>query len=256
MIRTSLSRQQGLSLIELMLALVIGLLITGTFLQLMLNSSRSTYFHEDLALAQENGRHTLFLLSRAVRQAGYSNEVNSRVLPFFTGRCGSAAQCTLDGGGTNSDQVAVQFLPRNGQDCAGNTVPSGELTADVYYVAADPANGNIDTLFCRGYNPANSAARGAARAVIVGVERLQVVYGVTNNNTNNVHQYLAASAVSNWQDVRSVRLGVLVNSGQQVRSFERRTRTYNILESGTLTLNDGRPRYVFTTANKLNNAGF
>ncbi|WOG26417.1 PilW family protein [Endozoicomonas sp. 8E] len=255
MIRKSLSRQQGLSLIELLLALVIGLLISSTFLQLMLNSSRSTYFQEDLSLAQENGRHTLYLLGRAMRQAGYSNEVNSLVLPFFAGRCGSAAQCTLDGGGTNSDQVAVQFLPQNGEDCAGNSVPAGELTADVYYVAPDPANGNIDTLFCRGYNPANSLARGAARAVIIGVERLQAVYGVTHNDTDNVHQYLAASAVSDWQDVRSVRLGVLVNSGQQARSFDRRTRSYNILESGTLTLNDGRPRYVFTTAYKLNNAG-
>ncbi|WP_062268567.1 PilW family protein [Endozoicomonas arenosclerae] len=252
----SIFRQQGLSLIELMLALLLGLLISSTFLQIMLNSSRSTYFHEDLALAQENGRHTLYLLSRAMRRAGYSDTVNSRVLPFFTGSCGSAAQCTFDGGGTDSDQVAVQFLPENGEDCAGNTVPTGELTADVYYVETDPANDNIDTLFCRGYNPANSTARGAARPVIIGVERLQVVYGVTNNDSGNVHQYLAANAVSDWQDVRSVRVGVLVNSGQQARAFDQRTREYNILESGTLTLTDGRPRYVFTTASKLNNTGF
>lgn len=256
MIRKSLFRQQGLSLIELMLALVIGLLVSSTFLKLMLNSSRSTYFQEDLALAQENGRHTLYLLGRALRQAGYSDEVNSLVLPFFTGRCGSAAQCTFDGGGNNSDQVAVQFLPQNSEDCAGNTVPANELTANVYYVAPDPANNNIDTLFCRGYNPANSTARGAARAVISGVERLQALYGVTHNNTNNVHQYLSASTVSDWRDVRSIRLGILVNSGQQARSFEQRTRTYNILDSNTLTFNDGRPRYVFTTAYKLNNAGF
>ncbi|KEQ15019.1 PilW family protein [Endozoicomonas numazuensis] len=256
MTKKSISRQQGLSLIELMLALVIGLLISSTFLQLMLNSSRSTYFHEDLALAQENGRHTMYLLSRAMRQAGYSNAVNSLVPPFFTGGCGSASQCTFDGGGTDSDQVAVQFLPQNGEDCAGNSVPAGELTADVYYVAPDPSNDNIESLFCRGYNPANSTARGAARAVIIGIERLQVVYGVTNNDTGNVHQYLAANDVTDWQDVRSVRVGVLVNSGQQVRSFDQRTRTYNLLESGTLTLNDGRPRYVFTTASKLNNTGF
>jgi type IV pilus assembly protein PilW len=249
-------RQKGLSLIELMLALVLGLLVSGSFLQLMVNSSRSSYFHEDLALAQENGRHTMFVLSRAMRMAGYTNETNRIVMPFYTGSCSGVTNCTLDGGGTDSDQVAIQYRPDSGEDCAGNTVPAGELTADVFYIDDTSATDNISTLFCRGFNPSTSTARGAARALVIGVERLQVVYGVSNNDSENVHQYLAASAVTDWQDVRNVRVGVLVNSGQQARSFDQRPRVFNILESGNLTLNDGRPRYVYTTASKLNNTGF
>ena len=251
-----MKKQQGFSLIEIMLALAMGLLLTASFLQLMLGTSQSTYFHEDLATSQENGRHSLYLLSRESRMAGYRSKINQGILvPFYQGGCGSAPTCTFDGGGTANDQVAIQYEPVNGEDCAGNTVPSGELTADVYYVAADPANDNITTLFCRGYDPTTAGPRGVERALVHGVERLQAVYGISGTNTEIVDEYLVASAITDWTQVRSVRYGVLVNSGLAGRAFDLRTRDFDVLDSGSLSFTDRTPRYVYTTAVKLNNTG-
>ena len=48
--------QQGITLIELMIALVIGLLATGAMLKVYVDSSRLYRFNEGLARIQENGR--------------------------------------------------------------------------------------------------------------------------------------------------------------------------------------------------------
>ncbi len=250
-------KQTGFSLIEVLLALIMGLLLSVSFLQLMVGASRSTHFHEDLAAAQANGRHSLYLLSREIRMAGYKTDFNSGVLlPFYRGGCNGVTICTRDGGSNNNDQLAVQFEPVSGMDCGGNTVPSGELTADVYYIAQDSTNSNVSSLFCRGYNPTNASARGPAVPLVQGVEKLQVVYGLSASGGKSINQYVTASNVTNWRDVRSVRLGILVSSGQTGRVFDSRTRTFNLLGSGAVSFTDRTPRYVYTTAIKLNNTGF
>lgn len=251
-----MKKQQGAFLIEIILALAMGLLVTASFLQLMAANSQSTFFHEDLSTAQENGRHSLFLLSRDSRMAGHRTIINLGALePFYQGSCGGAAICTFDGGGTDSDQVAIQYEPVTGEDCAGNPVRVPELTADVYFVADDPTNNNISTLFCRGFDPATAIPRGVGRALVHGVQTLQAIYGVSSTGTNVVDQYLVASAVTDWTRVLSVRYGVLVSSGFTGRPSDVRTRTFDVLNSGTVSFTDALPRYVYTTTARINNAG-
>ncbi|MRI33709.1 hypothetical protein EOPP23_12000 [Endozoicomonas sp. OPT23] len=247
---------QGVTILELMVALLLGLFLTTTFLQLMVGTSRSTAFHEHLSLAQANGRHALLLMSRGMRLGGYRSPTNGATMqPFFQGSCGSSNPCTRDGGGTSSDQVAIQYEPVNGLDCAGNTVPANAITADVYYVAADASNNNINGLFCQGYDPVAGTSRGAAQLLVDGVERLQAVYGLEGATAGTVNRYVAANAVTNWNQVRAIRLGVLVNSGRSETAFDQKTRQFNLLESGNLSFIDSTARFVYTTAVKLNNAG-
>lgn len=248
--------QQGFSLIELMIALLLGLLVTASFLQLMVSTTRSTTFHEDLSIAQSNGRHSLYLISKGMRMGGYRNLVNGTAIsPFYQGSCGGSNPCTRDGGGTNNDQVAVQYESVNGLDCAGNTVPSGGLTADLYYIANDPANDNISSLFCRGFDPSTGSARGAGQPLVQGVERLQAVYGIEGSTPGTVDQYVTAGAVSDWRSIRAIRLGVLVSSGMDNTVFDLRTRQFNLLNSGNLSFTDNSARFVYTTAVRLNNTG-
>ncbi len=250
-------RYQGVTILELMIALLLGLFLTTTFLQLMVGTSRSTAFHEHLSLAQSNGRYSLLLMSRGMRLGGYRSPTNGVAMqPFFQGGCGASNPCTKDGSGTNSDQVAVQYEPTNGLDCAGNTVPANAITADVYYVAADASNNNINALFCQGYDPVAGTARGAAQVLVHGVERLQAVYGMEGATVGTVNQYVSANSVTNWSQIRAIRLGILVNSGRSETAFDQRTRQFNLLDSGTLSFTDQTARFVYNTAIKLNNAGF
>lgn len=254
--------QKGFSIIELMLAFVIGLLVTGSALQLMVSNSRSASVNEFIATAQENGRHSLYIMSTEFRRAGFRSRAEAnQIQPFYLGSCEGGAICTIDGGGTNSDRVAIQYEPipnpDNGQiqDCTGATVTAGALTADVYFVDQDPANGNINTLFCRGYDPLTGTARGNAQALVQGVERLQALYGIAPAGASNINQYVTASGVADWQQVFGIRVGVLVSAGGESRVFDKRARTYNLLNSGNLTLNDQTPRYMYGTAFRLNNTG-
>ena len=257
-------QQQGFSIIELMLAFVIGLIIAGSALQLMISNSRSARVNEYIATAQENGRHSLYIMSRELRRAGYRSDAQtSPALPFYTGGCGRASTCTYDGGGSASDQIAIQYEPQvdsnSGvrRDCAGSLVQEGELTADVYYVAPDAANNNISTLFCLGYDPESRTPRAPGRplARVEGVERLQAVYGIGPSGSNTINQYISASAVSNWEMVRGIRVSVLVSGGVPSRVFDQRVRTYNLLNSGNASFDDQSPRYIYSTAVRLNNTG-
>ncbi len=63
--------QQGITLIELMIALVIGLLATGAMLKVYVDSSQLYRFNEGLARIQENGRFATEFIRRDARVAGF-----------------------------------------------------------------------------------------------------------------------------------------------------------------------------------------
>ena len=66
-----LHRQQGVTLVELMIALAIGLLVTIAMLKVYVDSSRLYRFNEGLARVQENGRFALEFIRRDARVAGF-----------------------------------------------------------------------------------------------------------------------------------------------------------------------------------------
>ena len=90
-------QQQGLSMIELMVALLIGSLLTAAVLQMFLGS-RTTYVMQNaLAAMQENARFAIDLMSRDLRKAGY---------------IGCSANTTLANtlrDATNSDAIYAQY---------------------------------------------------------------------------------------------------------------------------------------------------
>lgn len=63
--------QCGLTLIELMVAIVIGLILTAGVIQIFLGSHQTYRFQEELSRIQENGRFALETLARDVRNADF-----------------------------------------------------------------------------------------------------------------------------------------------------------------------------------------
>lgn len=64
------SKQGGLSVIELMVALVLGLLVVGAVIQLFIGSKATHLSNEALARVQENGRFSVELLKQEFRDVG------------------------------------------------------------------------------------------------------------------------------------------------------------------------------------------
>jgi len=65
-----MTKQRGLSLIELMIAVTLGIFITAAVIQLFTNSKQSYRVQENLSRLQENGRFAMHFLSHDIRMAG------------------------------------------------------------------------------------------------------------------------------------------------------------------------------------------
>ncbi|KUM40107.1 PilW family protein [Pseudomonas sp. EpS/L25] len=76
--------QRGLSIIELMIALLLGLLLMGGVLQLFLSSKRTYLTNAALSQVQESGRFALEFLAYDLRNAGYRGECLSPLQPLPT----------------------------------------------------------------------------------------------------------------------------------------------------------------------------
>ena len=65
-------QQSGFSLIELMIGMVVGLLVTGIVITVFTQSKSSYNQDEEIAQLQENGRYALQLLTRELSMAGFA----------------------------------------------------------------------------------------------------------------------------------------------------------------------------------------
>lgn len=65
------SRNRGLTLVELMIALTVGLVLIGITVSVFMSMRASYGFQDGLSRVQENGRFATLTLSRELRMAGY-----------------------------------------------------------------------------------------------------------------------------------------------------------------------------------------
>lgn len=98
-------RQQGATLIELMISLVLGLLVAGLAVQLLLQSRNSQSTQQATSYLQESARHVVSRLRPLMRNAGYAGCANVRHLSiagslggdFDIARPFGGSQATYDG---------------------------------------------------------------------------------------------------------------------------------------------------------------
>lgn len=79
---TAPSAQRGLSLVELMIALALGLIVLAALVSVFANSSASRQEMERTSRQIENGRYAMQLLSDDLRLAGFYGEANVRAIPL------------------------------------------------------------------------------------------------------------------------------------------------------------------------------
>ncbi|MGQ7844115.1 PilW family protein [Granulosicoccus sp. 3-233] len=72
-------RQSGLSLVELMIAMVVGLLLISGMITVFAGTKRSSQLNSNMAMLQENGRFALNSMVSDVRMAGFQGCVDSQI---------------------------------------------------------------------------------------------------------------------------------------------------------------------------------
>jgi type IV pilus assembly protein PilW len=267
----AMHRQHGRTLIEILIAITIGLMLTVGILSIF-GANRQTYrASADLQRMQAAGQLALDRLAYQVRMAGYgqligdftsvSNPTSFVGNPVWACANGfanpvEASETPLCNGGTTLPdglqiryQVEAAATTGSGEsrDCLGFAVPADAVTGlrtaqNRFYVATDP-NG-VPTLMCagNGLNPA---------PLIPNVEDIQVKLRVGDPFTR-AERLVDPDGYAQWDRVLGVELCV------QVRSDEAGLVDSAIAAPGTSCRGggftaDGRLHRTFTQAITLRN---
>ncbi|UZK02838.1 PilW family protein [Venatoribacter cucullus] len=265
-----LSRQSGMTLIELMLASVLSVIISYFIMNIMITSARTAATSEGLAQAQETGRLVMAWLDEQLSVAGYnSNYQSSESQSPMAALCQAGAplppannaHCTFnaDDHGSGGDRIAIRrstgardgVTPsdRDIQTCAGEALPAAivdnqEFVIDVYWV--QPNNGNASTtddyeLRCATYEE-NGTRIADSQAIANGIESLHILVGITDAD-GNPQRFVSPANVPNWERVAGVRIAVLAREFGD-STFTPDKRAYGLLDADPIEFQDGAARHV------------
>lgn len=251
--RLSRLPQAGLTLVEMMVALAVGLAVVLSAARLLGLANVAYAAQTESAALDDAGRNALELLGRAVRQAAYADPMQLDLsapvdgLPArlagldarSLGATTAGIAVPLAAVANGSDVLAVRF-PGAGTgsgdgsvvDCAGFTVAAGEEGWSIFYVAK---NGDGEPeLRCK----YRGASNWSADAVLTGVDSFQVLYGLDTDTPRDgaANRYVNADAIraldaalpaglppqefnrrTYWKRVVSVRVGLLLHGTRPTR---------------------------------------
>jgi len=236
---TSRNREAGVSLVEMMVALSLGLLLTVTVSTILSGSLQTFRLQGENARIQESSRFLMDTLGRQITQAGYG-EISSDYTVTKLGFAGTPISgehgvvATRTGERKNgSDYLAVSFDAH--VDCQGNVAVGGTVRNEFYL------NAN-EELVC-------ASGGGASEVLADGVETFQVLYGVDTDGDYSVDRY--AAQPGDWGQVLTVSICAVV------RAFSRGTsptaQQYQDCSGVTRTAPDTRLRRVLGATFQLRN---
>ncbi len=188
-------KQQGMTLVEIMIALVLGVFLIAGVLQIFLGAKQSNRMLDNLSRMQENGRFAMDFISRDIREAGLSEVCYTKPVPIAIA-------------GTNNDGI-------NGSDSITTKVANVVLEANCPVGGA--ALSTVSTVFSIGGTASQpglyrKVGAGAAQELIEGIEKMQIWYGEDTDDDNTPNYYVSGNNVVDMEKVVSIRVNLLVVS--------------------------------------------
>ncbi len=324
------STQKGLTLVEIMISMLLGLIIVAGIGKIFIGSNQSYRLQEALSRIQENGRFAIIYLEQEIRPAGFQGCPNlSAVKPNILADSVALNSVTFqtavmgyDFDGTDTSQPSgaisntdIINIKRAGGCGAKVTKVGSPVTAnikveysascnfeeddvlivtdckttDIFSVTNIPENnkGTTDGIEWQNLTHANSGNRANSLSkdydenaeiykfdsrefyiknndfgipslfqknlnddedeLIEGVEDMQITYGLKLGNS---YTYLPADSISQWKNVKSVRINLLLQSIENNLTPQPTSIEFN---GGTVTPTDRRMRKVFSTTIFLRN---
>lgn len=217
--------QNGLTLVELMISITLGMLVVMATTALLVSSKASYLAQDEGSRIQETGRYAFDVLTRAVHQVAYENwDVDGAPMLVGAGyssnvrgldassvkRATHGIDAPLQTSVNGSDVLALRFFGvGNGSDgdgtvlnCAGFSVgaPASHANAEskrgwsIFYVATS-AHGEPE-LRCKYFGK----TAWASDAIATGVESFQVLYGLDADSDSMPDRYVNATAINAMDD--------------------------------------------------------
>nr|WP_315260829.1 PilW family protein [uncultured Duganella sp.] len=222
----------GWGVVEFLIAIALGLLVTLLASGLLVASGGNYRNHSDNVWLADGGRYALSVMAQAARHGAYVNWDSDAAPPApdsssVTGldaasisRSAEGISAPLPAVAHGSDVLALRFAGADDDasiNCGGFAVPAGTRGWSIFYVGADA--GGEPELRCK----YRGAAGWGADAVVRGVESFQVLYGVDLDTPldgvpNTYLNATAVSATAAWQRVCSVKLALLLRGAVNSRA--------------------------------------
>jgi prepilin-type N-terminal cleavage/methylation domain-containing protein len=246
------NRVRGFSLIEMMIALTLGLVVTAAVGYIFQASKRNLNYSQGMSRVQENMRSSLIILNTLVRQAGYlynpllysSPGFNTPGLVFVNpayplrgGLASSTLSSTIVGANptltTGGEYLVVSFVGDTDTttnvgtitNCLGSLIYQNQISVNVFYVDKK-ATDAVPSLYCAtqtyvlanppGNPPTAVTATPQIQPLIYGVSNLTISYGIGTSGaprfTSYYDTYANVTASGSWGLVSSVSLKLITQS--------------------------------------------
>jgi type IV pilus assembly protein PilW len=174
-------RQQGLSLIELMVAMVIGCFLILGVTQIFISNQKSYLFQQGQVGNQENGRFALALLSQELLKAGYRSDPTTVISGDLTlANCPFAAGTSVVAKSATSLCLQYQATNRSDVTCQGTALSAAsQALIQVPYGKNNPKvieQIDLDT----GSNSITCTVGATTQQLVSGVKDLRFEYGTAS----------------------------------------------------------------------------
>jgi type IV pilus assembly protein PilW len=207
----STTHQRGFTLLEIMIAMTIGLFLAGALVTVVQTNKRVFLNQNQLEQMQDGERMAMTLMADVIQSAGYFPDPTTNTLGGTLVLSGAFANSQAITGNYTAaapgDTISVRYMTASGDNilnCSGLSNTSGANTIYVNKFAVVPGVPS-GQLVC--------TMNGTAYTLVNGVTNLTVLYGVKTNAAaagNNVDEYLNAGQMTpaNWQNVISVQISL------------------------------------------------
>ncbi len=280
-------KYNGFSLVELMVAMLIGLFLVATVMSTYLSNKSSSKMRAEQSELESNARIAMAFLRDGIEHAGYpSTYVHVIAKPFLTQSDGNISSFVCDTEGAvefqassyinnnnrftkdqgNKDRISIAFMPDNPndadalywQDCAasyGSDAATNSIQAE--RCSADPVSGqgSLATVYNSYFIQDNELKCTSSRNITVpianGIENIQYRYGVRTSGTTVYQTANQVETNNNWANVVSVQIAMLVRSKEQILP-KRLWKWYMLLDKWVYKY-DKYLRRVYTSTIHLSN---
>ncbi len=272
------AQSAGFSLIELMIAIALGLVLLISMTQIFGGMKNSYRFQEGMARVQENGRIANDIIARQSRLAGFRTAVWNDPVPNFYPVTGGST----DGGVGGNDTLQVMYM--DDLDClnvANGAAIDAETnqTINFYKRVTFAVDANDDLIWTCEYGAtvAALAAQISAEVVIAGVDSFQILYGVDTDVPLDfsLNRWSVASAITPQTSICvqsqyicetdpgsllanmsngvpiSIQVGLLLRSPARVTSID--NVAYTVLDENVAAAGDNLYRQLFVAKVNLRN---
>lgn len=279
MMKSHLHKQQGLTLIELMIAMTLSLIVVFAVGSILITSNKAASISSTLSDSQETGRFAIDYIHRQLLRAGYNPNLDRSApeLNGFPPICSpdpADVMCLSNSDNDVGDRIAIQRTAEAGtdnavtcsgsrlQDGAGVDITTNAIVVDAFWIGEDSAKRL--NLRCQTYD-ADGTTLGAAgtpftaaASLALGVVGMHALYGESNTPPQDqvflVNRYVSADNVTDWGNVYAMRVAIITEALDTTQGATSE-QIYTLFDADQYTYNDQTSRQVFTTTIALLNLG-